>query len=93
MLLSINPKKVQKELANSRPSYLVSPCNFESAQNPVLESPSIQGASTLVGISPELEQFRDRVQRLRQHIVDRGEPLASSPEELEHVIDEMRGRV
>jgi hypothetical protein len=92
MLLSINQKKVDDQLAKSVPTYVVSPCNWESQQDPITDMPTANISGTVSGMPPELELFRDRVFSLRQRIIDRGEHPASSPEELEHLIDDLRGR-
>lgn len=93
MLLSINQSKVNEQLAKNPPVYVVSPCNLEIATvPPQAEIPATHVTSTVSGIPPEVERYRDRVLSLRQHIIDKGERPASSPEELERIIDETRGR-
>jgi hypothetical protein len=93
MLLSINQRKIDEQLAISSAMYVISPCNLEIATPPPEpEIPAMRITSTMSGTPPEVERYRDRVLSLRQQIVDRGERPASSPEELERIIDEARGR-
>lgn len=93
MLLSINQSKINEQLAKSPPAYVVSPCNLEIVTvPPQAEIPTTHVSGTLSGVSPEVERYRDRVLSLRQQLIDKGERPASSPEELERIIDETRGR-
>jgi hypothetical protein len=94
MLLSINQKKIDEQLANYPPLYVVSPCTLEiaAAPAPQFEFPEMRVNGTASGISPEVERYRDRVLLLRRQLIDRGERPAASPDELERIIDETRGR-
>jgi hypothetical protein len=94
MLLSIDQKKIDELLVNNPPLYTVTPSTLETVDVSALnyEIPSGSVYSTVTEMSPEAERYRDRVLSLRQHIIDRGEHPASSTEELERIIDEMRGR-
>lgn len=93
MLLSIDPRKIDEQVANSPPPYVVFAYNLESPIVPPHgEIATTHVISTASGMPPDVERYRDRVLSLRQHIIDRGERPASSPEELEHIIDETRGR-
>jgi hypothetical protein len=91
MLLSIDQKKIDRELKNSTVSYVVSPYNLETPTL-TIPAPSIQVSSTGDFLSPELERFRDRVMSIRTSLVERGEIPATSSEGLEQIIDEVRGR-
>jgi len=94
MLLSINQRKIEEQLANSPPMYVVSPCNWEGVVVPAQnEIPTTNVTSAVSDMSPELERYRDRVLSLRQRIIERGEHPASSTEELERILDETRGRL
>lgn len=94
MLLSISQKKIDELLASNPPLYTVTPSSLEDVDVSAInfEIPSANVYSTVTEMSPEAERYRDRVLSLRQHIIDRGENPASSPEELERIIDETRGR-
>jgi hypothetical protein len=93
MLLSIDQRKIDEQLANYPLRYVVSPCSLEPAPvPPQTEVPAMRVTGTVSGTPPEVERYRDRVLSLRQQIIDRGERPASSPEELERMIDETRGR-
>lgn len=93
MSLSIDQSKVNEQLAKSPPAYVVSPCNLEIVTvPPQAEIPATNVTSTIGGVPPEVERYRDQVLSLRQHLIDKGEHPASSPEELERIINETRGR-
>jgi hypothetical protein len=92
MSLSINQSKIDEQLRNPPESaYVVFPCNLDTPPISVPDTPpSVSGT---VDVSSELDQYRDRVLSLRQRIIARGERPANSPEELERIIDETRGRL
>lgn len=92
MLLSINPKKVEEQLRDNTLPYVVSPCNWEGEKvGPQL--PVSNSTTDLVfDFSPEAERYRNRVLLIRRTIAEKGGQMASSPEELEHLLDETRGR-
>lgn len=93
MSLSIDQNKINEQLAKNPPAYVVSPCNLESAPvPPQADIPATHVTSTVSGLPPEVERYRDRVLSLRQHLIDKGERPASSPDELERIINETRGR-
>lgn len=90
MLLSIDATKVEEQLGRSRPSYTVTACNLEVAAGDS-DQPSTTVVSTVVAMPPELELARERLIRLRQNLIQRGQPLLSA-EDLDRELDETRGR-
>jgi hypothetical protein len=93
MLLSIDQSKINEQLAEHKPHYVVSPCNFEMAwEVGPIEIPTAQITSTENYILPEAERYRERVLALRRSLVERGESPATSSDSLEKIIDEYRGR-
>lgn len=78
MYLSIDPRKVAKQLENNSPAYVVTPYNLDP--EPVeYELPTADICSVTLAMPPELERARERVLALRQQIVDRGvAPLSAA---------------
>ncbi len=88
--LSIDPKKVEKLLAEHPPRYIITPFNLEPVEIHH-DLPTADVYTMTPVIPPDLERARERVLSLRQHLIDMGEtPL--SPDDLEQKIDETRGR-
>jgi len=90
MLLLIDEKKIQDELARTTPTYAVVASNLEI---PIAgyPPPVVSVSSAVMTLSPDMEKARQRVMERRQRLIESGsKPL--SAEELERVIDETRGR-
>lgn len=90
MSLSINQNKINEQLAKNHPGYVVFPCNLEVEQISFPDSSSIVASTE--DVSRDWGKYRDRVLFLRQRLVEKGKQPANSPEELERIIDETRGR-
>lgn len=93
MLLSIDPKKIEKQLETAYTSYVVSQSNLHMPD--AVESPKASMGhtnSTISVMSPELERSRLRVLSLRQHLMAKGDKSFPTSD-LERSIDEARGRV
>ncbi len=90
MLLSIDPKKIKEQLAKHPPTYVVTPYNLEDV---IIrrELPTADVNSMTPVVSPDLERARERILKLRKHLIDTGLPPLS-PDELEEKIDETKGR-
>ena len=91
MLLSINNQKIKAILKKNPPTYTVAPCNLEIPDFPHHDAPSVEIHGTISVIPPDFEKARERVLALRKRIIDSGNHLLS-PDEMEHEINEARGR-
>ena len=90
MLLSIDPKKIEDQLAKNPPVYVVTPYNLGFVEIHH-ELPTTDVYSMTPVMPPDLERARERILNLRQHLIDTGS-LPLSPDDLEQKIDETRGR-
>ncbi len=90
LLLLIDEDKVREQSERVTVSYVVSPHNVEGPEM-AYEVPTTHLASLAMTLPPDVEKARERLLALRQRLIDAGNrPL--SPEELEEVIAETRGR-
>ena len=90
MLLLIDQNKIDAQLAETQPTYTVTPVNLET---PTIryELPAVDVNSAVTAMPADLECVRARLLSLRQTLIERGvEPL--SADDLERKIDETRGR-
>jgi hypothetical protein len=90
MLLSIDPKKIEDQLAAFPPAYIVAACNIDP-EKILRDLPTADVYSMTPALPPDSERARERVLNLRQLLIDGGSrPL--SPDDLDLKIDEIRGR-
>jgi hypothetical protein len=92
VLLVIDQKKVEEELAATERSYTVTSSNLDAdIVRPYAEPAGTQVYSTVEALPADSERSRARLLALRQRIIDSGvQPL--SPDDLDRCIDETRGR-
>lgn len=93
MLLSINKEKIDRLLADTHTLYTVfgSDIQVDELKAVNYAIPDSHVYSVVTEMSPEVERYRNRVLSLRKQIIDK-EHVASSTDELEHIINETRGR-
>ena len=91
MLLSIDAAKVQEQLQNSRPNYVVTLGNLEPIPVIATQLSTSSVLSTVVGMSPDVERARARLLELRRSLLEKGIP-SLTPDALDREIDEARGR-
>jgi hypothetical protein len=78
MLLAIDQKKVDEQLAAITLGYVVNAFNVETAVMAPPESPSTDVYSTVAGLPPDVERVRARLFALRQRVIDSGvKPLSA----------------
>jgi hypothetical protein len=91
MLLSIDQKKIDEQLANAQLGYTVSSVSWSAPESDTVKMPELNVGTTIFTMPPALEESRNRLLMLRDKIVIKGKP-PMTPEELEHLVDETRGR-
>lgn len=94
MSLQIDENEVRNQLQNNPLLYVVSPCNWPGQDVGTQEPPSSSHATTnfVFDLSADAERYVNRVLAVRRTIVEKGATIASSPEELERIVDNTRGR-
>lgn len=90
MLLSIDQKKIDAQLAETSPAYTATPCKPETLTMRY-ELPTVEVHSAVTAMPADFERARTRLLSLRHSLIKRGvDPL--SADDLERKIDETRGR-
>jgi hypothetical protein len=91
MVLSIDQKKIDEQLAATPKTYLVTPLNLEMMPIAVPGDIAIGVYSTVSVLPADAERSRARLLALRQRLIQRGvQPLAA--DDLDRYIDDTRGR-
>jgi hypothetical protein len=90
MLLSIDDAKVKAEVAREQPSYRVTALNLELPMEGY-SAPAITTVTAVMTMPPDLQKANELLMELRQRLIQKGEKLLS-PDELEQLINETRGR-
>ncbi len=91
MLLSIDQTKIDALLAKAQPGYAIEAVLWSAPASNTVAIPELNAGSAIFVMLPSLEESRNKLLMLRDKIATKSKsPM--TPEELERLVDETRGR-